>query len=192
MISTFAKAGVLEDNGQVTPSIQYPGDDCCWVYEWSRLKGTKQLLCHDGSATTIELADLDNKISSYYCGKSIWYNFCKDSGGECSGSRISSGAGHTKNHMLADGFGDSISSVKIGPYDANVMGAVTMFHNWDCHESSARVYWNPEDPDGGQYILDDLKLMGFENDTISSIQVPRGYTALLYNDNGFVAEVGRI
>ena len=31
-----------------------------------------------------------------------------------------------------------------------------------------------------------------EDNTISSVQVPRGYTAILYKDDGFVNEIDRI
>ena len=78
MISSYAAAGPLNDAGQITPSIYYPGDNCCWIYEKSALRGTKVLHCHDGSKRIINLGNMNNKISSYYCGKNIWYNFCKD------------------------------------------------------------------------------------------------------------------
>ena len=136
---------------------------------------------------------LKNKLSSYYCGKNVWYNFCKGTGGNCTGSSLSSGAGHTKNYRLdGQSFNDNVESVKLGPYDGNVMGAITLFANWDCRGSSARVYWNPEDADGGQYILDDLEEAGLEDNTVSSIQVPRGYVAILFRHDGFVEEVGRV
>jgi len=72
------------------------------------------------------------------------------------------------------------------------MGAVTLFASWDCVGSSARLYWVPWDVDGGQYILEDLEAAGLENDTISSIQVPRGYTAILYKHDGFDEELARV
>ena len=40
--------------------------------------------------------------------------------------------------------------------------------------------------------MEDLWKVGMESDTISSVQVPRGYTAILYKDDGFVNEIHRI
>lgn len=80
----------------------------------------------------------------------------------------------------------------MGPYDGNVMGAITLFDQADCRGSSARLYWVPWDVDGGQYILDDLEAAGMEDNTVSSIQVPRGYTAILYKHDGFDEEVARV
>ena len=143
---------------------------------------------------TIDLGDsLSNKLSSYYCGKNVWYNFCKGTGGGCSGSDLSSGAGHAKNLLLdGESFHDNVESVTLGPYDGNVMGAITLFDQADCRGSSARLYWVPWDIDGGQYILDDLEVAGMEDNTVSSIQVPRGYTAILYKHDGFDEEVARV
>ena len=81
----------------------------------------------------------------------------------------------------------------IGPYDANVMGAVTLFRDTKCSGTSARLYWVPWDlSNAGQYMQDDLELAGGLNDTISSLQVPKGYTAILYGDDGFVNEITRV
>ena len=82
--------------------------------------------------------------------------------------------------------------MKLGPYDADEMGGVTFFERDDCRGPSARLYWNPLDLDGGQYNLDDLEAAGLEDDTVSSVQVPRGYTAILYKHDGFVEEIHRI
>ena len=65
------------------------------------------------------------------------------------------------------------------------MGAVTMFKHSDCVGKSLRVYYNPNDPVGGQYNIEDLEALGMENDSISSIMVPKGYTAYLYDEGGF-------
>lgn len=136
---------------------------------------------------------LSNKLSSYYCGKNVWYNFCKGTGGSCSGSSLSSGAGHTKNHIFdGQSFNDNVESVTLGPYNGDIMGAITLFASWDCRGSSARLYWVPWDADGGQYILDDLEAAGMEDNTVSSIQVPRGYTAILYRHDGFDEELARV
>ena len=98
----------------------------------------------------------DNRISSFFCGKNVWYNFCTGYGGECGYRDILSGAGFHKNNELYDfwdwgNHDNKLSSVKIGPYDAGIMGAVTLYRNHHCKGKSARLFWNPEDPEGGQY-----------------------------------------
>ena len=71
--------------------------------------------------------------------------------------------------------------MKIGPYSTSEMGAVTLFKEPHCYGQSARFYWVPDDIDGGQYVLTDLQKGGVIDNTISSLQIPRGYTAILYN-----------
>ena len=87
MISLIAKADVIQDNGSQPPSVYYPGHDCCILYDDTNLRSTKKKFCHTGKATVFEMKDdfIDNKVSSYYCGKNVWYNFCKNQGGHCNG-----------------------------------------------------------------------------------------------------------
>ena len=77
----------------------------------------------------------------------------------------------------------------MGPYDANRMGAVTLYDFYDCRGDSTRAYWVPWDIDGGQYVNEDLRSYGMEDNTVTSIQVPRGYTAILYKDDAFFNEL---
>ena len=72
------------------------------------------------------------------------------------------------------------------------MGAVTLYGQHGCNGPSARLFWNPEDPEGGQYYWSDLDKAGAANDTISAIQVPRGYVAILYHHDSFTSEFRRI
>ena len=71
------------------------------------------------------------------------------------------------------------------------MGAITVFDHYNCFGQNTRFYWNPRDPDGGQYFQRDLHRAGLRNDVVSSILVPRGYTAILYTHYGFDAESQR-
>ena len=71
------------------------------------------------------------------------------------------------------------------------MGAVTVFEHYNCYGQSNRFYWNPNDPDGGQYFKGDIYRSGLRNDVVSSLVVPRGYTVVLYNGYGFDGETQR-
>ena len=83
-----------------------------------------------------------------------------------------------------DNWNDEIEGFHIGIYDAWEMGAINLYSAKDCEGPSARVYYNPDDVNGGQYNLEDLQKMGYSDNSADSIQVPEGYTAYLYNDKG--------
>ena len=95
MISSLSVANEILDYGSLPSSVYYPGDNCCLVYDDTRLRGTVKKFCHTGKATVFEMNDyfIDNRMSSYHCGKNTWYNFCKNKGGDCIGQDMISGAG---------------------------------------------------------------------------------------------------
>ena len=84
-----------------------------------------------------------------------------------------------------DSWNDQIEGFHIGIYDAWEMGAINLYSSKDCEGPSARVYYNPDDVNGGQYNLEDLQKMGYTDNSADSIQVPEGYTAYLYGGSGF-------
>ena len=92
----------LKDLGQdISPNISYPGDKCCYLYERQGYKGERVKVCHEDEKKGFWLSDLDdgdwdNSVSSYYCGKNVWFNMC-NSKYHCSGEELNSGAGHHKN-----------------------------------------------------------------------------------------------
>jgi len=130
--------------------------------------------------------DWNNKTSSFYCGKNVWFNFYRDwEGMEEDKDHIMSGAGFIRNrNMDVNNWDNTLSRVRMGPYYPEEIGAVNIYRHVECYGNSARLYWNPDDPEGGQYNLDDMKRMGYSDNTASSIQVPKGYQAYLYKDNG--------
>ena len=135
----------------------------------------------------------NNRMQSYYCGKNTFYNFCRGKGGQCTHTKLSSGAGHARNVWFDtfDWWANATSSMKIGPYSVSEMGAVTLFKAEHCYGASARFYWVPDDIDGGQYNRNDLLKGGVIDNTVSSLQIPRGYTAILYNEIDLTAEIAR-
>ena len=161
--------------------MTYPGDFCCTLFSEQYLRGEQLTLCHDGDGTTAEISlageDLDKRMSSYYCGKNVAYDFCAD-GNEC----YITGAGyHMMKGLHSDRAEDHASFVKLHPYDASIMGAVTVFVHPNCTGHASRFYWDPNDPGEGMYNANDLYEHWLEGNTASSILVPYGYTAIWYD-----------
>ena len=184
--------------GQFPPQAVYPGDYCCRLYKDINFNGETELLCHDGVESTeynMSMNDseieFNNRTSSFMCGKHTWFNFVKDKNHDAQAEvlqygRVMSGAGNTKNNNInIYDWTDTLSRVQLGYYDALTMGAVNVYNSYGCDGPSARLYYNPDDIDGGQWNLGDMKKMGLDSDTASSIQVPEGYTAYLYGGSGF-------
>lgn len=69
---------MLTEAGSFEPVIQYPGDDCCTLYEHPNFEGARKRFCHDGKEKTFNMSSygFNDKLSSWYCGKNTWYNFC--------------------------------------------------------------------------------------------------------------------
>ena len=192
------------DVGGFKPVVDYPGDNCCYLYDeyqfdWAGereenhdIDQRRELICHNGHRTDIDVAALgwNNKVSSYYCGKNVWFDFCNGGvGSNCKGSqRFNSGAGHMKNFAIRY-LGNQMSSAILGPYDPREVGAVTLFEDEDCSGASARFYWDPESLENGTfYNNEDLKYAGMRDNTLSSVMVPKGYTVELYRHAGFYGE----
>ena len=97
---------MLRKAGSFEPVVQYPGDNCCYLFSDYVYEGTRIKFCHDDKEETfaLDLYGFDNKLSSWYCGKRVWYNFCNTKWGEqCWG-----GAGHFKNRLV-DRYNDQVS-----------------------------------------------------------------------------------
>ena len=121
---------------------------------------------------------MNKRMSSYYCGKNVAYDFCNYDGEEC----WMTGAGyHRMNSPYMDGSNDHTSYVILHPYDPAIKGAVTIFKHKDCTGHGSRFYWNPHDPGEGMYTDADLLEHALEGNSASSILVPYGYTAIWYD-----------
>ena len=184
----------LKDIGQnLSPHIGYPGDNCCYLYEHISYGGDRVKVCHEDEKTDFYLSDLEDgdwneRVSSYYCGKNVWYNMC-NTRSLCDYGNRNSGAGHHKNSDMNgvsgdSDFNDKASWMEMGPYDPSDVGAVTLFRFSKCHGRATRVYWDPNDIVGGQYTFDDLNEIGMLPEDISSVMVPKGYKLDMYSDNG--------
>ena len=49
-----------------------------------------------------------------------------------------------------------------------------------------------DESNAGQYLQQDIELAGGKNDAIVSLEVPKGYTAILYREDGFNDEMIRL
>ena len=130
-------------------------------------------------------------MSSYYCGKHVWYNMCRHNKESCTGENINSGAGHHRNPDVSEvggnDFDDELTWMEMGPYNPAEVGAITMFRYGHCHGRTTRVYWNPPTDDqgvstGGRYNLEDLEELGMLKDDITSFMLPKGYYVHMYHD----------
>ena len=134
-------------------------------------------------------------MDSFYCGKNTWSNFrylrCFSwVNWSCDHVTKYGAAGNIKNIDVGS-IKNKSEILEIGPYYPEAMGAVTVFDRSDCSGLPSRFYWNPVDPDGGQYIITDFQYAEHLNDSASSLMVPRGYTAILYRSSAFENEIGR-
>ena len=192
---------VLNANmGGFKPVVDYPGDDCCFIYDTynfdypgnrahnDNIIDRREKICHYGSLREFDLHPLGwgDKLSSYICGKNVWFDFCKDMLGSCqNGDNVNSGAGHTRNYAVRH-MNNKASWVRMGPYDPRQIGAVTLFEDGDCSGASGRFYWDPETESSGTYYnIEDLYYGGMRDNTMHSVMVPKGYTLELYDGYGF-------
>lgn len=132
--------------------------------------------------------DFDNKLTSYICGANTWFDFCINGiGSDCDNyANVNSGAGYTVNGYMKY-LDNTVSSVRLGPYDPNRIGAATLFEDFNCRGASGRFYWDPEDlpEEGTDYNYTDLLFAGMRDNYAHSIRVPKGYVVELYRDNDF-------
>ena len=170
--------------------IGYPGDLCCSFYKDYNFGGEKLNVCYintDGSMQTLDLRDYgwQDSIKSYYCGKSIMYDFCNENSedGICMYQHGLNGAGTIKSSKI--GHHDMMNEIHFYPYDPTTQGAVTLFKKTDCRGASGRFLSKVSgaDQDFQKYKLKDMWELNVNNDEVMSLMVPKGYTARLYEDD---------
>ena len=191
------------DIGGFKPIVDYPGDDCCFIYDEHNfdyrgnrepnhnIDDRRKQICHNGSRTEYDLHPMGwgDKLGSYICGKNVWFDFCKDGLSSChNGDNVNSGAGHTRNYAVRH-MDSRASYVVMGPYDPRQIGAVTLFEDNDCSGASGRFYWDPETASSGTYYnYEDMYYGGMRNNSMHSFMVPKGYTVELYDGHGFTGD----
>jgi len=80
----------------------------------------------------------ENRVSSYWCGKSVAFDFCDHYYGDCSKETGVSGAGNVKNPKI--GRNDKADRLRLRYYDVAERGAVMLFRDKDCEAQTGRFY----------------------------------------------------
>ena len=118
------------------------------------------------------------------CGHSVAYDLCNHSlGKDCEKNEGNHGAGATRSRKI--GHNDEMGSVKMWPYDAAILGAVTFFEDQNC-TGPLGIAWANEDPDSfAYYTKDDLWHNGVDHDVVTSLMVPFGYAVDMWDSASF-------
>ena len=108
--TSLVSAGSFNAQGFLEPFLDYPGHDCCTIYSDKNFGGRKETFCHNGDVTIFR-GILNDEMSSYHCGRNVWYDMCDDNlstpdalsapTNECWDKNGIHGAGHAWN-SLAD------------------------------------------------------------------------------------------
>ena len=200
----------LENLGQhLIPDLQYPGDKCCYLFKKEKYYGARAKVCHEDERRGFYLedeleddedGDWNNAVSSYICGKNVWFNMCRHGEDSCYEYDLLSGAGHHKNPDIGqsseEDFDNEITYMEMGPYEPSDVGAITLFEDPHCQGHATRVYWIPPTDEnitiGGYYNSWDLRVLGMSKETKSSIMVPKGYKVDLIKGWGLETEEGLV
>ena len=113
---------------------------------------------------------IDNKVTSWDCGKSVSYDFCMDSGKACAGERGQSGAGNATCWEV--GYDNSMTEVVLRQYDPTDVGAVTIFSDVKCRGAAARFEASPDGSKKKDYTRTDLLRKNLKNDKAASAFIP--------------------
>lgn len=113
-------------------NANYPGDECCVFFADKNYRGSDSgSLCvqNYNGQTLYLMADygLNDKVSSWWCGKSVKYKHCNNTSGSCDELNGMSGAGNIMNYEA--GQDNQMSRVLLEPYNAAVQGSITTFRN---------------------------------------------------------------
>lgn len=125
----------------------------------------------------------ENRLSSYWCGKNVSYDFCDKYYGDCDGDKALSGAGNVMNPKF--GHNDMTDRVRMRYYDAAERGAATLFRDNHCQHDTGRFYADPDPTQTAKYTKGQMEAHNMKNDKASSIMIPYGYSVKLWTDNGF-------
>ena len=126
---------------------------------------------------------INDKISSWYCGKNLAYDFCNDNNNSCGGGQGLSGAGTAYSRQI--GFNNRLTILNLYPYDVSKRGAVMVFSDQGCQEDVSRFYSDDSGHERKDYTNSEMYNNHLRNDKASSVMVPYGYSVDLYDNYGF-------
>ena len=177
--------------------LLYPGDECCTLYDWRDWTGPRATLCIENQHRTeydlnqiepeqpeYEGWNMNDRVSSWYCGKNVKYSFCDNGSSDCQTKHGAHGAGLLMNQNVGWDE-DYFSTVVLEPYDVTDNGVATLFEEPDCAGRSAAFEWNGQGPDGVFYNQSHMWYEGMRNDRASSVAVPYGYKVDFYRNSSF-------
>ena len=167
-------------------NLAYPGDNCCTFWDLDNFGGSSKTLCHFGTEVTynMETEGFADKEASWYCGKSVWYDICRNyESDSCSEKHGQSGAGAARNNDI--GYDDDMTTLRLGPYNVFKQGAVTLFSYPDCHDVSGRLYANADPSQPAEYTKDEMWEHNIHWDDADSAYVPYGYQIEFFDSAGF-------
>ena len=176
-------------------NLDYPGDLCCRLYEGGNWRGSTRTFCLDNpnESQGWDMRDygFNDKAGSWYCGKSVAYDFCDDPAtSSCLYGNGESGAGTWKSYRI--GHNDELTYLHMVPYDVSKLGAVTLYEHPDCTGTQGR-YYAPETGDHpNEYDNDEMKMRNLCNDCVTSVLVPYGYSVELFAGGSFQSPSYRV
>ena len=126
----------------VEPNVVYPGDACCTFYDGATWSGDIYNVCLEEGSSVKEVnlrgTGYEDWMASWYCGPKVAYDFCDDTLDKCYNLGGNSGAGNARSSITHNY--DRMSTFRLSAYDAEVRGAVTLFHDKDCTGHFGRFY----------------------------------------------------
>ena len=127
---------------------------------------------------------MTSPVKSWQCGKNVEYNMCLTWDGiDCFNNEGSFGAGNARSTNTKES-GD-ISAILLRSYDANMVGAVTLFNNNNCKGDFSRLYASSIVGEVMSYDNDEISDYGVDDNSVSSVMVPFGYSLTVHSWENF-------
>ena len=124
---------------------------------------------------------IDNKLSAWYCGKNVAYDFCYNGmNANCDNHNGSRGAGAAKSPLIKRE--NSVTVVYLYDYDVINEAAVMLFEDKDCTGTVGRFYGPAKDSSADtsiNYNSAELEKHNIDANTASSMMIPYGLNVVL-------------
>ena len=180
------------------PQSEYPGDLCCTLYDGKWLNESRLTICldQDTEFQKFDLAELDfdDKTESWWCGKSVLYQFCMNDHLQLDERRMQcvSGAGSGRDvdiRSKKNSFENQLSYAGLWLYDPTKQGALTLFEDVDCQGTSAVFLPGKDMNQKVSYSYYDLQNTSVPAYSASSMMIPYGLSVNMYQGGGFQGDV---
>ena len=131
-----------------------------------------------------QYSSYNDMFGSWYCGKSVAYDFCADWVNDyCGGDYGNSGAGTARSGTI--GNNNTLSTLKLYSYDPAVKPAVTLFDDPDCKGKMGRFYAPENFGTANEYLRDEMWEHNAGWDRMDSILIPYGVSVDLFDGATF-------